>query len=67
MSFEQTTIFYNLVNAFNEFGNKIRYDTGRTETARAYAERFARTYGAEKIKKVCARANKSLKAKIFIL
>lgn len=65
MSFEQTTIFYNLVNAFTEFGNKIRYDTGRTETARAYAERFERMHGADKIKKVTAKANQKLKAKIF--
>lgn len=65
MSFEQTTIFYNLVNAFTKRGEEIRNETNRTETARAYADRFARMYGADKIKKVCAKANQKLKAKIF--
>lgn len=67
MSFEQTAIFYNLVNTFKEYGERIRYDSGREETARAYAERFARFYNADKIKKVCAKANQALKAKIFTL
>lgn len=65
MSFEQTAIFYNLVNAFTKRGEEIRNETNRTETARVFAERFARMYGADKIKKVCAKANQKLKAKIF--
>lgn len=65
MSFEQTTIFYNLVNTFTAYGEKIRYDTGREETAHAYGERFAKMYGADKIQKVKAKANQKLKAKIF--
>ena len=65
MSFEQTKIFFNLVNAFTQYGENIRYNAGRTETARAYAERFARMYGADKIQKVKAKANQKLKAKIF--
>ena len=65
MSFEQTTIFYNLVNAFTKRGEEIRNETNRTETARAFAERFAKMYGAEKIQKVKAKANQKLKEKIF--
>ena len=65
MSFEQTTVFYNLVNAFKRYGNDIKNDTTRTEKAALFAERFVRLYGQEKIQKVKAKANSALKAKIF--
>ena len=35
MSFEQTTIFYNLVNDFKRYGEEIRNQTSRTEKAKA--------------------------------
>ncbi len=65
MSFEQTAIFYNLVNAFKQYGAEIRNESGREQKAKDFAARFERIHGAQNIKKVCAKANKALKAKIF--
>ena len=65
MSFEQTTIFYNLVNAFMIYGAEIRNEAERKEKAQMYASRFVKMYGADKIQKVKAKANQKLKAKIF--
>lgn len=65
MKFEQTGIFSALLKAFTKYGEDIRNDSGRTEEANNFTARFVKMYGVEKIAKVCTRANKSLKAKIF--
>jgi len=67
MSFEQTAIFYNLVKSFKQYGEEIRNESGREQKASDFARRFARMHGEQNIKKVCAKANQALKAKIFTL
>ena len=67
MSFEQTKIFYNLVNHFVAYGNSILYDAGREEKARDLAEKFSKMHGAANIKKVCAKANQKLKTKLYTI
>lgn len=67
MSFEQTSIFYNLVNNFVRRGEELRHEVSRGEKARAFAKRFADIHGKANIKKVCAKANQKLKIKLFTI
>lgn len=65
MSFEQTTIFYNLVNHFVRYGEEIRHMQGKEEAARALAAGLAKMHGTANIKKVCAKANQKMKLKLY--
>ena len=65
MKFEQTGLYYSLVKAFTGYGQEIQNDSRKTEKANSFTARFVKIYGVDKIAKVSAQANKSLKAKIF--
>lgn len=58
MSFEQTAIFYNLVNTFTKYGEEIRNDSGREEKAKTFFRRFERMHGEKNIKKFAQRRTK---------
>ncbi len=65
MSFEQTTIFSNLVNSFYNFACQHQHDAGREQMAASMVERFGRIHGSANIAKVAKKANQKAKVKFF--